>query len=131
MLQLLLLLATAILTTFVNLFTISEFVLRMLPDVARLAYRLILAFLWASVFLYRTLLSRLTPFMQRLGVHLLAPGWRVLSCLVISLLLGCGGLVVLGQGIVLTVLFGSAAHGILVGIAWDDLRPPNGLTLGA
>ncbi len=106
--------------------------LRLLPRLLHLIGRCLRGLLILSFRLYRLLLTRIAPPLQRrLRVDILDGPARLIASVVLSLALGALVLVlsrfrVTAWSIVLWLL-----HGLFVGLAWDEIEEPGGLRLGA
>ena len=79
---------------------------------------------------YRAILSRLSPLVLRVRINLMANPWRTIACIVLSILLGLAIMLLAGWEITPPAIAGCAGHGLLVGVVWDQLGPPNGIRMG-
>ena len=120
----------AILLIIVNALTIGGLLIRFIPHVVAVVRYLAQLVLSLSVFACRLLLTRLAPFAARLGIDLVNSPWRVVATSVLSLALGAAVLLVARYQLTPTWMIGFVVYGLLVGIVWDNLGPPTGLTLG-
>jgi len=88
-------------------------------------------FLRVSYHLYAWVLTRLQPLaFSTLGLTLLAERPRTLASALLSLGLGWGLLCLLGWSLNTWWLLIFAAHGLLVGLAWDRITQPEAFQLG-
>lgn len=121
----------AILLVLVNALNICGLLIRFFPHIIKVARDLAQWFVAASVFVYRLILVRLAPFAAGVRIDLLGSAWRLVATTVLSVALGTGIVYVIGWPVSLIALVISVVHGLLIGIVWDNLGPPNsGLTLG-
>jgi hypothetical protein len=106
--------------------------LRFLPATAKFARVCLRGMVILSFRLYRLVLTPLAPFIQHYtGLDILSGLARVVATTLLSL----------GQGLVLlVVLHGPMAlwsiglfivHGLVIGLAWDELEQPGDLQMGA
>jgi len=106
--------------------------LRFLPATAKFARfclrgLLILSFRW-----YRLLLTQIAPFLKRLvGIDILAGIARVGATILLSLLQGFVLLFLLHWPIAVWNVGLFVLHGLLVGLAWDEMEHPGDLQMGA
>jgi hypothetical protein len=106
--------------------------LGLLPAFARFLRVCFRATLILSYRLYALILTLVAPVSERwLGVDPLA-GWpRVIATLLLSLVMG-GSILALTPLTLSAVTLGLIlAHGLGVGLAWDEIANPGGLQLGA
>jgi hypothetical protein len=104
---------------------------RLLPLLLR-AFRLGLrGLLILSFRLYYLILSQLAPPIERqLGIDVLAGIPRVAATILLSLLLGCLLLLVVGANVTGWAIALFLVHGLFVGLTWDDIEAPGGIQLG-
>ena len=112
------------------LFSIAA-LLRLLPRLLNLIHRGLRGLLILSFRFYRLILSRIAPFVyQHLNGNLLAGPLRVVSCLVLSLVLGSLLFMLVSVRVTGLSLALFLFHGLAVGLAWDEIEEPGGLQLG-
>lgn len=105
--------------------------LRLLPGLLRFIHVCLRSILILSYRLYRLVLMWLDRHVQhRLGLTILSGYLRVIACLVLSLLLGALILLVTDLPFPGWIVGLSVIHGLIVGLAWDELEDPGGLQLG-
>jgi hypothetical protein len=98
--------------------------LRLLPHLLR-------GVLILSFRLYSFLLVPIAePMRADIGVDILDGFWRVICCLLLSGSFGLLLLVVLGLPITVWSVGLCLLHGLVVGLAWDEIQQPGGLQLG-
>jgi hypothetical protein len=119
-----------ILNLLVMLFNAVSLFLKWLPsilvflrDVAQIA-------LVMSCELYRGILTRLQPLTLRVRINLVVNPWRIVACILLSLLFGVAVMLLVGWSITPPGMAICALHGLAVGIVWDQMGPPNGIHLG-
>jgi len=118
------LLVSLIIVVLIQTLTAIGLLLQWAPHILRAAWAALSTFLSFSVVAYQTLLSPLA------GSRLLSQPWRTVVCVLISTAGGLGIAVLAGWPVAPATLVILATHGLIVGLAWDDLGPPRGQSLG-
>lgn len=120
------LLVEAFVLILVQVITIVALFLKWLPTILRFLWLLLRIVLALSCWLY----GRLFALVARLSrIDLSTPRLRLPAALVLSLLLGGLGLLAIGALSVETVI-ATGVHGLVVGLAWDQLAIPRGIITG-
>lgn len=105
--------------------------LRFLPALVKFARLCLRGFLILSFRLYRLLLKPIAPVVQRyVGVDILSGMARVVATLLLSLVLGFVLLLVMQWPVAIWNIGLFALHGLLVGLAWDEMEHPSDLRMG-
>ena len=104
---------------------------RLLPRLIEGIRRIVRTALILSFRFYRLILVRVRPaLLEHLGVDILADHTRLVACLLLSLAFGLIPLVFISLANTAWILGASILHGLLVGLAWDDIENPGGVQLG-
>ena len=119
-----------ILNLFVLIIDATVILLRWLPGILAALRDLVQWALVISADIYRAILTRLAPLAQRVRINLVANPWRSVACVLLSLMFGVIIMLLAGWVITPPGLGGCAAHGLIIGIVWDQLGPPSGVRLG-
>ena len=105
--------------------------LRLLPRFLQFVRLCLRGFLILSVRLYGFLFSLSAPAAQELlQVDLMANPWRMIACVLVSLLLGLLVLLLTQSPRLAWILLPFLLHGLGVGLTWDELEHPNGIQMG-
>ena len=94
--------------------------LRLLPAIAsgiRFMFRMIL---FGSMRLYQPILFHVNPWTRSFGVNLFAEAWRVAACVILSLLIAGGVILVFGWEVTVWHVAAIVGHGLYVGIFWPE-----------
>jgi hypothetical protein len=103
-------------------------VLMWVPEIVRTAWRVTSMFIALSCVGYRALFELVARRLQWWFV--LRQPWRTLLSMALSVALICGALLLAQWEITPAALAIAAIHGLIVGMAWDSLGPPDGQSLG-
>jgi hypothetical protein len=126
------LLVLACLVMWVQVFIILAFALRLVPTILRWAGDALRVFLMLSYRAYQFLLLPIARWVQSaFGINLLVGLWRVVTVTALSLLIGLVIIAVTPLVISLPALGVCLAHGLLVGLIWDEAEHLGHLHLGA
>ena len=105
--------------------------LRLLPRILQFLRLCLRSLLILSVHLYRLIFSLLAPVIQRfVPVDLTANPWRMVACVLVSLLLGSLVLLVTQLPEMAWILVPFLLHGLGVGLTWTELEEPGGIQMG-
>jgi hypothetical protein len=105
--------------------------LRLLPALFKFLRVCLRGFLVLSFRLYYLVLNRCAPFFQeQLGLDLLTGTGRIGATLTLSIGLGLALLLLLQWRVSVLSVGLFVAHGLLVGLAWDEIQYPGDLHLG-
>jgi hypothetical protein len=119
-----------VLNLFVLVINAAVMLLRWLPSILAFLRNLVQWALVISVDIYRAILTWLAPLAQRVRINLVANPWRSVACVLLSLMIGVIIMLLAGWNITPPGLGGCAAHGLIVGVVWDQLGPPSGVRFG-
>lgn len=105
--------------------------LRLLPAALSALRWLLRGVLILSYRLHHLLLSHTTPLAElHLGISLLSGLPRLVACMLVSVTLALSIVLLVGWPRPAWVVGLSLLHGLLVGLAWEELERPEGLHLG-
>lgn len=105
--------------------------LRATPWLLHLLRRGLRGLLILSFRLYRLLLSPLAPMVREMAqVDITIGVGRVVACILLSLLFGLALVLLVGQPVTGWSVGLSLAHGLALGLAWEEIESPGGLQLG-
>ena len=131
---------TSLLQTFclgIGVFMISVFffgatmLVRSFPALYNLFTRMLRTLLILSYRAYHYLLVTLDPYWHSINPYsLLVNPARTMATVCISLLVGCLLCLLLNWQVTLFVVVICGAHGIFIGLAWQDFFEPTGLHMG-
>lgn len=102
--------------------------LQWVPSLVRLAWRVADSFIALSCVGYRALFELVARRTQWWFV--LRQPWRTLLSMALSIAIVSAVFMLASWEITPAALVGAAIHGLIVGLAWDDLGPPSGQSLG-
>jgi hypothetical protein len=102
--------------------------LQWVPTLVRVAWRVTDSFIALSCVGYRALFELVARRLEWWFV--LDQPWRTLLSMGLSIALLCTALLLAQWEITPVALAGAAIHGLIVGMAWDNLGPPSGQSLG-
>ena len=124
------LLIEVILNLLVMLFNAVTLFLKWLPNILVALRDAAQIALVLSCDLYRGILTRLLPLALRIRINLVVNPWRVIACILLSLVFGVAIMLLVGWSITPPGLAICTLHGLIVGIVWNQMGPPNGIHLG-
>lgn len=104
---------------------------RVFPWLLRMAQRLLRALLILSYRLYRLILVSMREFvLATLHLDVLRGVPRLALCALLSVTFGLIVIMLTNTPLVGWVLGAFGLHGLIVGLAWDDIEHPGGIRLG-
>lgn len=124
------LLIQVVLALLVSIFNIVERLLSWLPGIASRVLWLAQMAMAISCDVYRRVLTRLAPMGMRVGIDVLSNPWRIVACILLSVLLGVLLMLLMSWEVTPRGLGISAGHGLLVSMVWDQMGPPHGVRMG-
>lgn len=124
------LLVEVILVLLVEIVKLAVLVLQWLPRMLAFVRDAAQVALVISCYVYRAVINQIRPLGRRVGINLVANPLRSVVCVLLSMALGAIIMLVAGWEITPPRLGLSALHGLLVGLVWDQVGPPKGISLG-
>lgn len=107
-------------------------VLRLLPKLFPLIRKGLGGFFILSYRLYAMILARLAPYIfHHLGSDILTGLPRVIACILISMILGLTLFWITNLVASTWIMILMCLHGLIIGLAWDEIAIPGGFQMGA
>jgi hypothetical protein len=103
---------------------------RLLPVAAAGALAALRISLILSYRLDRLILAKIAPYGEGYGVDVTSGLGRIGMTMTLSLLLGIGLWLLIGWHVSWLLVGVLAIHGLIVGLAWDEIEKPGGLQMG-
>ena len=105
--------------------------LRLLPRLLQFLRHCLRSLLILCVHLYRFIFSLIAPMIQWfLPIDLMANPWRMIACVLVSLLIGLLVPLVTQMPEMAWIIVPSLLHGLGVGLTWNEIEEPGGLQMG-
>ncbi len=113
-----------------QLFVGLAILVRLLPALVAGAQAVFQISLILSFRLYRLILEQIAPYAEGYGVEISTGLGRIGTTIALSLAIGMGLWLLIGWQLSWLLVGALAIHGLIVGLAWDEIEKPGGLQMG-